>query len=598
MTDQPTLKISLTARGTVLAETEAQYLPNLRRIQLDFPSADSFGKSAFEVDLGSLLGNLGAIAKWTAGPVLWSQDLRDIAVATLDDADHLEKLRGNDPPSEKGASLESDWTGQLTDFQKRDLERLLSMRHGANFSVPGAGKTRVALGFYSHLRQEDRVTKVLVVAPKSAHESWVNETQSSFSEGRKVSVYTGGPLPECDVLVVNYERLASARTPLTTFLTKNRALLVLDEAHRMKRGANGVYGAVCLSLGPLAVARLVLSGTPAPNGLSDLKSIFEFVWPGRGSRLLGTGTAEWASVSTAVQPLFTRTTKSELGLPPLEVKTKTVALPPLHREIYDALLGQLRSTVSDDERIDDLGRVIVYLLMAATSPALLAVGSSQYEPLQFRVPPFEAPRSGLLRSLMAELPRYEMSPKLLEAVAIARENARQGRKTLIWSTFIRNLSTLHTLMPELSPRMVVGSTSDEDRSARLKQFREDRNSFVLLSNPATLGEGVSLHHECHDAVYIDRDFAAGRFLQSLDRIHRLGLPNDVQTKATVLVAESTIDELVAARLTMKLSWMSTALDDQSLSSLADLEEERETAGVIDASDSAAVWEYLGKHGHP
>ena len=587
----------MTLTGTALAETSPEYLPLLRRVQLEFPSADSFGRSAFEVDLGSFLVNLGAIAKWTHGPVEWTTQLRDIAVSILNDADQLERLRSDQPPPLSDIELEPDWTGALTDFQNRDLALLLAMRHGANFSVPGAGKTRVALGFFSHLRKSNKVDKALVIAPKSAHESWLNEAAEVFGAGRTVSVYSGGALPDCDILLVNYERLASSRTLLASFLGRNRSLLVLDEAHRMKRGANGVYGTVCLSLGPLAAARLVLSGTPAPNGLSDLKSIFEFVWPGRGSRLLGTGAAEWSAVSTTVKPLFTRTTKSELRLPPLDVRTKTVELPPLHREIYDALLGQLRSSVSDHERVDDLGRVIVYLLMAATSPALLAVGSSQYEPLQFRVPPFEAPRSGQLRSLLAELPRYEMSPKLLEAVRIARENARSGRKTLIWSTFIRNLSTLQALMPELDPQLVVGSTSDDDRVARLDRFRHNPGTSVLLSNPATLGEGVSLHHDCHDAIYIDRDFAAGRFLQSLDRIHRLGLPSDTTTKVTVLVADSTIDVLVAARLSKKLSWMSDALDDSALSGLADLEEEREVAGVLDASDAESVWEYLGNDGH-
>jgi SNF2 family DNA or RNA helicase len=598
MTDTPTLRLGLTLRGTAVAETEPEYLQLLRRIQLDFPSADSVGRSAFEVDLGALLSNLGAIAKWNSGPVVWSPQLREIAVAVLEDADHLETLRGDTPPDEREPSFEDDWKGGLTDFQLRDLRRLLEMRHAANFSVPGAGKTRVALGLFSHLRKAGRVEKALVVAPKSAQESWINEAQDSFAAGRSVVVYTGGSLPDCDMLLINYERLDSSRTNLVKFLSSARCLLVLDEAHRMKRGANGVYGAICLSLGPLAAARLVLSGTPAPNGINDLKSIFEFVWPGRGSRLLGTGAAEWSSVSSTVKPLFTRTTKSELRLPPLEVRTQTVELPPLHREIYDALLGQLRSSVSDHERVDDLGRVIVYLLMAATSPALLAVGSSHYEPLQFRVPPFEAPRTGLLRSLLADLPRYEMAPKFLAAVRIARENANSGRKTLIWSTFIRNLSTLQTMMPELDPQLIVGGTSDEERGTRLDHFRNDPGSFVLLSNPATLGEGVSLHHECHDSVYVDRDFAAGRFLQSLDRIHRLGLAPDVKTRATVLVAASTIDELVTARLAKKLLWMSEALDDSALSSLADLEEEREVGAVLDASDASSVWEYLDASGHP
>lgn len=596
MTDAPVLRLSLTASGTVLAETDPEHLHLLRRVQLDFPSAESFARNAFEVDLGSLLGNLGALSKWNTGSVDWSPRLRELAVAALDDADHLELLRHGSPADAAVISPEGDWQGNLTQFQSRDLRSLLGMRHGANFSVPGAGKTRVALAFFSHLRQAGDVVRALVVAPKSAHESWINEAREVFAAGRDVRIYSGGTAPDCDILVINYERLASSRLQLSAYLTRAPTLLILDEAHRMKRGANGVYGAVCLSLGPLARARLVLSGTPAPNGLGDLKSILEFVWPGRGSRLLGVGAADWDSVSATVKPLFTRTTKSELGLPPLEVRTKTVELPPLHREIYDALLGQLRVSVSSAERVDDLGRVIVYLLMAATSPALLAVGSSQYEPLQFRVPPFEAPRSGLLRSLLSELPRYEMSPKLLEAARIARENAELGRKTLIWSTFIRNLSTLQNLIPELDPQLIVGGTSDEERVERLDRFRTRPGTHVLLSNPATLGEGVSLHHECHDAVYIDRDFAAGRFLQSLDRIHRLGLAAGTRTRATVLVAASTIDELVSVRLARKLAWMSDALDDAALSSLADLEEERESGGVLDASDAQAVWAYLDNGG--
>lgn len=596
MTDAPILRLSLTVNGTVLAETSPDQLQLLRRVQLDFPSAESFGRNAFEVDLGSLLGNLGALAKWNVGTVDWSPRLRELAVAALDDADHLEQLRQGAPVNVGEILPEEDWRGNLTGFQSRDLRSLLGMRHGANFSVPGAGKTRVALAFFSHLRRAGDVTRALVIAPKSAHESWINETAEVFADGRDLRIYSGGAAPDCEILVINYERLASSRLQLAAFLSRAPTLLILDEAHRMKRGANGVYGAVCLSLGPLAKARLVLSGTPAPNGLGDLKSILEFVWPGRGSRLLGVGAADWDSVSRTVKPLFTRTTKSELGLPPLEVRTRTVELPPLHREIYDALLGQLRVSVSSGESVDDLGRVIVYLLMAATSPALLAVGSSQYEPLQFRVPPFEAPRSGLLRSLLSELPRYEMSPKLLEAARIARENAAQGRKTLVWSTFIRNLSTLQSLIPELDPQLIVGGTSDEDRAARLDRFRTRPGTHVLLSNPATLGEGVSLHHECHDAVYIDRDFAAGRFLQSLDRIHRLGLTAGTRTTATVLVAASTIDELVSVRLARKLAWMSDALDDAALSSLADLEEERESGGVLDASDAEAVWAYLDNSG--
>lgn len=79
--------------------------------------------------------------------------------------------------------------------------------------------------------------------------------------------------------------------------------------------------------------------------------------------------------------------------------------------------------------------------------------------------------------------------------------------------------------------------------------------MVRLSDPARLRERIRLHHECHDAVLVDRDFAVGRFLQSLDSIHRLGLSPDIRTCITVLASEGTIDEVVAMRLAAKLDLM-------------------------------------------
>ena len=116
--------------------------------------------------------------------------------------------------------------------------------------------------------------------------------------------------------------------------------------------------------------------------------------------------------------------------------------------------------------------------------------------------------------------------------------------------------------------------------------------MVLLSNPATLGEGVSLHQVCNDAVYVDRDFAAGRFMQSLDRIHRLGLAPDTVTRITVLVANATIDELVEARLATKLKFMGGILDDPAVLALSDLDEEPTASVGMDAADLAALVGYL------
>ncbi|MEV7638076.1 DEAD/DEAH box helicase [Pseudarthrobacter enclensis] len=472
----------------------------------------------------------------------------------------------------------------------------MALNHGANFSVPGAGKTRASMAVYAARRAAGSIERMLVVCPKSAFESWAYEAGVCFNgEPITTHIWTGGPPPDVDILLVNYERLPNSLPPLITWMKTASTLLVLDEAHRMKLGSAGAWGSACLTLGPYATNRLILTGTPAPNGSRDLESLFSFVWPGQGRAAVQRAVAheDLAAASQALKPLFTRTTKSELNLPPVDVSIRRVELPPLHREIYDALLGQGKlALASGADDMAALGKILLYLLMAATSPALLAVGSDKHEALPYRVPPYQVPEGTSAMELLRDLPLYELNPKYQEVRSIVEKNAASGRKTLVWSTFVRNLKSIERMLAEFNPALIHGGTID--REDELKRFREDPTCAVLLSNPATLGEGVSLHHECHDAVYVDRDFSAGRFLQSLDRIHRLGLAPSTITKITVLAATGTIDEIVEDRLARKLEFMGGILDDPNVRVLGDLEEEVDESVGMDMSDLAALTTYLNR----
>src|SRR5437588_8148393 len=59
---------------------------------------------------------------------------------------------------------------------------------------------------------------------------------------------------------------------------------------------------------------------------------------------------------------------------------------------------------------------------------------------------------------------------------------------------------------------------------------------IVVATSRVRGEGISLHTVCHNAIYLDRDYDAAQFLQSQDRIHRLGLPANVITHIEILVA--------------------------------------------------------------
>ena len=132
---------------------------------------------------------------------------------------------------------------------------------------------------------------------------------------------------------------------------------------------------------------------------------------------------------------------------------------------------------------------------------------------------------------------------------------------LIWSSFVGNLLALEKLLAPYGPILIYGATPQEERKEKLSQFRNTTESSVLLSNPQTLGEGVSLHLECHEAVYMDRSYNAGLYLQSLDRIHRLGLAKDQITNVYILQSDGTIDHRIANRLEIKIKKLAKYMND-------------------------------------
>ncbi|RKN40368.1 DEAD/DEAH box helicase [Streptomyces hoynatensis] len=573
----------------------------LRRLSVSFSSCVQRSPGTADVDIDELLGNLMALASWPEpDSVAWDPQLAALATDSAKDAQTVAQRldpdaahSGETDAADVGDLLGPDWKGALTTFQRRDLAKLLSLRHGANFSVPGAGKTRVGLAVFHALRRSEGAERLLVVGPKSCYEAWQDENEQCLREPLRMEVFSRGADPAADALLVNYERLDGAVNELGQWLAARPSLLVLDEAHRMKLGAAGTYGAACLALGPRARRRLIMTGTPAPNGVRDLENLFGFVWPGHGRQKVAQAVAggDLARASQVLRPLYVRTTKSELGLPPVTTNLRLLPLPAVHQEVYEALLGRFSARAAGCEGdFQALGRIVVYMLMAATSPALLSVGTTRHEPLAYRVPPLAVPAGTPLFELMQDLPNYEMSPKYQEVLAIVRQNAACGRKTLVWSTFVRSLNTLERMLRNFSPAVVHGGT--EDRQAQIERFRADPDCAVLLSNPATLGEGISLHHHCHDAVYVDRDFAAARFLQSLDRIHRLGLAPEAETRITVLASAGTIDEVVDGRLQDKLQFMGRILDDPDVQQLADLDEEPAIGSGLDQRDLEALMGHL------
>lgn len=513
-----------------------------------------------------------------------------------------------DAEAEVAPLYTSRFIRELREFQRRDLAHLLALSHGANFSVPGAGKTTVTYAKYEILRSRGLVERMLVVAPLSAFEAWTVEAVACLDPPPRLSRLEARPAPGTEVLLVNYQRLTARYEELAQWVGSHPTHVVLDEAHRMKRGRNGEWGAACLDLAFLAARRDVLTGTPAPQHPADFVALLEFLWPGQSARILPRSalTANpppdaMADVSSRIAPLFVRTRKDELGLRAPRLRVELTDMKPLQQEIYDALRTRMRRATNaggaDTATLARMGAVTMYLLQAASNPALLApaLGAAPAVPIW----PLEIPADSDLAERIRRYARHETPAKFDKLATLVAANAADGRKTLVWSNFVDNLEGLATsfLTPH-HPAVIHGGVRSSDRpqpgrtrESELDRFRNDPSCMVLLANPAAMSEGVSLHDVCHDAIYVDRSFNAGQYLQSIDRIHRLGLAPDIETTITFLVQRLTIDEIVDDRIRTKADRLSRMLEDPNLVTMA-LPDEDDYGELIDVDDLDALFRHL------
>lgn len=117
--------------------------------------------------------------------------------------------------------------------------------------------------------------------------------------------------------------------------------------------------------------------------------------------------------------------------------------------------------------------------------------------------------------------------------------------------------------------LVYGATPKQDREGMINKFRTG-DFQVLVSNPNTLGESISLHQTAHDAVYFEYNFNLTFMLQSRDRINRLGLPANQYTRYYYLMTKGDvahmgfIDNKVYKKLKDKEKVMLDAIDGQLL----------------------------------
>lgn len=478
----------------------------------------------------------------------------------------------------------------LKDEQVQASFFLAEMKRAANFSVPGTGKTATMYGAYAYLSSpiQNKVNKILVVCPLNAFESWRYEYKAVFGNKRKLhymnlkdKIYNDFGKIRSDwgtanLIVINYEGLPKVIHVLNE-LVDEQTMIVFDEVHRIK-GVNGSRAKVALELGDKTKYRYVLTGTPIPNGYEDIynflnilfKDEYDDYFKWQVNDLKG---ASADDVTDKLYPFFWRTTKKDLNVP-LADQDQLISVEPTQKQ------DDLAKLIYQNE--PGILAIYIRLIQASTNPALI-LKKLDYaelglldgiEGININSALDEREKEFARQKAYQEMNVLEMkSPKFEKGIKLVSDLVNQGKKVLVWGMFV---DTMHKIQDELGKmgiksNLVYGATPKEDRVNLIDQFRDTQSGVdVLISNPNTLGESISLHQTVHDAVYFEYNFNLTYMLQSRDRIHRLGLPENQYTRYYYLETTGDrahhgyIDHMIYERLKEKEQIMLDAIEGDLL----------------------------------
>lgn len=441
-------------------------------------------------DINTIMSHVSVLAKYGACEIRFDKNVSEEIKAYEDReqnfADFSKKakdIRENHPViSEfedfKESLIKNMQARRLYTLQMLSAYHMAFAQNACNFSVPGAGKTSVVYGAYTYLKHLPKsnpkhVDKLLIIGPLSSFGPWEHEYQECF--GRKVesmrligglskekkSLYLHG-IDTCELTVTSYQSVISIKDDLRFFLSRNKVMVVLDEAHKIKNTQGAITAASTMELAKLAASRVVLTGTPAPNGYEDLYNLFKFIWPDRN--VISYNVAQLSNMSAnsdddrvpdlieRISPFFIRIKKSDLNIPPAIYKEIPVSMSETQRVVYDAIENKLMQSFDEDNDSPYLRKIrqakMIRLMQVATNPELLrhslnGVVDEEGNSIA------ESKEDSTFISNILQFVSNEIPNKFTKACEIVKDIISQGGKVVIWASFIRNIEKMSQCLSDM-----------------------------------------------------------------------------------------------------------------------------------------------------
>lgn len=456
---------------------------------------------------------------------------------------------------------------KLYRHQKDQLKFHLTHPNSANFSEMGTGKTVVALAYAEVLHNVEMVSSVLVTCPLSVLHTWeleirkhtilpyisvVGDLENKIKLLKKPSFF----------YLISYDSIPGRKGKkfdtygqmLRALIDKNFDLLIGDEISMIKGYGSLRTKAVTL-LCDLTPFTLFLDGSPIAGNPSDLFNIYRaldgghtfgrnfFAIRNKYFKNVGYGFPKWElkeeMLDAYKEKMFSiavRARKDEcLDLPPKIFSPRFGDLSNEQKILYIPIVEELLMILELDE-----GTVKIHNAMNKISKLSQITSGFLYtdeDPHYFK----DNPKLSLLEEVLSE----------------AKEE-----KVIIYGYWQEDMKLISQFLKDkkYDYRMMYGATTQADRSNYIDDFQKG-NTQILLSNIGVGGYGLTLTASS-TIIYYDFSFKTRDFIQSQDRIHRIG-----QAKTCLylpLFLLHSIDEYIYSKLIGNISISDSIVDGKDL----------------------------------
>ncbi|CAH0521038.1 unnamed protein product [Peronospora belbahrii] len=487
--------------------------------------------------------------------------------------------------------------GTLRDYQLEGIRWLCNLfENGLNGILAdemGLGKTIQVIGLLAHLKALGVRGPHLIVAPLSTLMNWATEFHK-WSPSMPVVIYHGTKQErksmrknelnamkksnvDFPVVISSYEvMLADARSfTKMGFVWK---YMVIDEGHRLKNMD-------CKLVRELkrgrSENRLLLTGTPLQNNLTELWSLLNFILPDVFDDL--DLFESWFSFTPDAVATAAATNESVAVQDVLQGEKKVEVIAKLHEILRPFLLRRLKVDVVGE--MVSKTEIFVYCPMTPMQREYykMICDGTLAKAREEKYGKFQAQQAFNTRTLRNKVMHMrkcclhpylfdepltatggavtdesivELSGKMLVLDKMLRELKRSGHKVLIFSQMTRVLDILedYLLLRDYSYCRLDGNTKLVDRVDQMQRFNkvsarsvsanDDENIFVFMLSTRAGGLGINLI-AADTVIFFDSDWNPQQDNQAMDRCHRIGQKNEIIVYR--LVTENSFEDRMTQR---------------------------------------------------